>query len=140
MYSNYAQAPTPGGLALAATLTSGTQAAALESQPGVLPPAPQGVVIRGYINITAGATAGAYAIKCFQGSGLTGTQIGLSGGDTAQTIASSPSQIAFSFCDTNNVKAPNGVYTIGVTAAGSSGTFNDGAIEVVVPEPYGSDT
>jgi hypothetical protein len=140
MYSNYAQAPTPGGAALGATLTSGTQLATLESQPGALPPAPQGVVIRGYLCITAGATAGAYAIKCYQGAGLSGTQIGLAGGDLFTTIASGDSQVPFSFVDTNATKAANGVYTIGVTAAGSNGTLVDGAIEVVVPEPSGSDT
>jgi hypothetical protein len=135
-FASFAQAPTGGGVALGATLTSGTQAAVMQSEPvedGALPPAPMGVVIRGFINVTSGATAGAYAIKCFQGSGLAGTQVGLAAGDTFQTIASSPSQVHFSFTDTNVQKAANGVYTIGVTAAGSNGVFNDGAIEVYVP-------
>jgi hypothetical protein len=132
MYSNYAQTPTGGGLAVGATLTSGVQAAALVSTPGPMPPAAQGRVIRGYINITGGATPGAYAIKCFQGNGLAGTQIGPAGGDTFLSVVGA-SQVSFSFLDTTAAGAPNGVYTIGVTAAGSNGTYNDGAIEVFVP-------
>jgi hypothetical protein len=135
-FAIFAQAPTGGGIALGATLTSGTPASAMVSEPvegGALPPAPMGVVIRGFINVTSGATAGAYSIKCYQGVGTGGTQIGLAAGDTFQTIASSPSQVQYSFTDTNVQKAPNGVYTIVITAAGSNGVFNDGAIEVYVP-------
>ena len=140
MYSQYSQAPTGGGLAIGGTLTSGTDIKTLVSQSDTsVPPAPQGVVIRGFICVTSGATAGAYSIKCFQGSGLTGTQIGVSSGQLFTTIASGDSNVPFSFVDTNPSSNPTpGVYTIGVTAAGSSGTLVDGAIEVMVPDPGGS--
>lgn len=136
MYSNYAQAPTGGGLALAGVLTSATEIAAMVSQltEGPLPPAPQGVVIRGRLNVTGGATGGGHTIKCRRGSGTGGAQVGLT--ETITFPATTTIEMPYSFVDT----APTtGQYTVTYTAAGSNGTFNDGCIEVTVPDPGGSD-
>jgi hypothetical protein len=131
-FSTILNAPTGGGVALGATLTSGTQAAVMVSEAGTQPPpAPYGVVVKVSLNITAGATAGAYAVKLFQGNGLSGTQVGPAAGYTFQTIASSPSQVYLTFVDTSGYAG--GQYTVGVTAAGSNGVFNFGSVEVMVP-------
>lgn len=137
MYSNFANAPTGGGVALGATLTAGTPAAVMVSTPGAVPPAPQGVVIKIYMNITAGATAGAYVVKLYQGNGLSGTQVGPAAGQTFQTIVSAPGVEYLTFVDTSGYAG--GQYTVSVTAAGSNGVFNFGSIEVFVPVQGGDD-
>lgn len=137
MFSTYAQAQTPGGLAIAGTLTAATEIAVLVSVAGEgpLPPASQGVVIRGRINATGGATGGGWSIRCRRGSGTGGAQVGPT--ITFTYPATTTSEIPFSFVDTAPVGSA--VYTITVSAAGSNGTFNDGAIEVMVPTPGGAD-
>lgn len=137
MYSNYQQAPTGGGLAIAGVLTAAVETAVMVSPLGApLPPSPQGVVIRGRINATGGATGGGWSIRCRRGSGTGGAQVGPT--ITFTYPATTTSEIPFSF---NDLTPPaSGQYTITVAAAGSNGTFNDGAIEVYVPEPAGSDT
>lgn len=130
MYSAIAEAPTGGGLALAGTLTSATEIVAMVSLEGALPPAGMGVVIRGRINVTGGATGGAHTIKCRRGALVSGTQVG-----ATQTItfpATTTIDAPFSFVDTTG-PAANGQYNITWTAAGSNGVFNDGQIEVCVP-------
>jgi hypothetical protein len=130
-FSTFYNAPTGGGVALGATLTAGTPAAVMVSQPVQLPPAPQGVVIKVYLNITAGATAGAYTVKLYQGNGLSGTQVGPTAGQTFQTIVSSPGVEYMTFVDQSGYLG--GEYTVSVNAAGANGTFNFGSIEVMVP-------
>lgn len=140
MYSTYSQAPTGGGLALAGTLTSATELVVMVSEPaagGALPQRPQGAVIRGVINATGGATGGGWTIKCRQGSTTAGTQVGIT--DTYTYPATTTTTFPYSFNDTSAAGAPNGVYCVTVTAAGSNGTFNDGSIEVYVPTPAGED-
>lgn len=137
MFSAIQEAPTGAGLALAGTLTSASETALMVSLAGLpLPPAPQGVVIRGRINVTGGATGGGHTVKCRRGSGTGGTQVGAT--QTITFAATTTVDLPYSFVDT----APTGSsqYTVTYTAAGSNGTFNDGQIEVMVPEPAGSDT
>jgi hypothetical protein len=131
MFSSFANAPTGGGVALGATLTSGTPAAVMTSEPAMLPPASMGVVIKVYLNITAGATAGAYTVKLYQGNGLSGTQVAPTAGQTFQTIVSAPGVEYLTFLDTSGYLG--GQYTVSVNAAGSNGVFNFGSIEVMVP-------
>jgi hypothetical protein len=138
MYSNYQQFPgaLPAG---GTTLTAASELAYQESQPDQsIPPAPQGRVIRGYINATGGATGGAWSIKCRQGAGTGGTQVGNTQSYTfpATTTVSIP----YSFNDTSATAPQNGLYTITVTAAGSNGTANDGAMEVFVSDPFGGES
>ena len=138
MYSNYLQFPgaLPAG---GTTLTSGTETAYLETQPSQsIPPAPQGRIIRGYINATGGATGGGWTIKCRQGAGTGGTQVGNT--ITMTYPATTTTSFPFFFNDTTATQPVNGVYTITVTAAGSNGTAVDGAIEVFVSDPYGSES
>jgi|SRR5215469_8442589 len=133
MFSNYAQLPAGG-----ATLTAGSEAAYQSSSAAAVPPAPQGVVVRGYINVTGGATGGAWTIKCRRGVGIAGTQVGAT--QTYTMPATTSVSIPYSFVDTAPPAGQNGVYTVTVTAAGSNGTTNDGAMEVYVPEPAGGDS
>lgn len=136
MYSNNQQFPgaLPAG---GTTLTSGSELAYMQSQPSSPPPAPQGRTIRGYINATGGATGGGWSIKCRQGTGVAGTQVG-----NTQTVtfpATTTISIPYSFTDTSATQPANGIYTITVTAAGSNGTANDGNMEITVSDPGGSE-
>lgn len=132
MFSNYQQLPVA-----IATLTAGTETAYQTASPAAVPPAPQGVVIRGYVNVTGGATGGGWTIRCRRGVGVAGAQVGLT--QTYTMPASTTVSIPYSFVDTAPPAGQNSVYTVTVTAAGSNGVGNDGALEVVVPEPAGSD-
>jgi hypothetical protein len=138
MFSNIQQFPgaLPAG---GTTLTAGTETAYMESQPQAsVPPAPQGRIIRGYINATGGATGGGWSVKCRQGIGTTGTQVG-----NTQTItypATTTISFPFSFTDSSATQPANGVYTITVTATGSNGTAVDGTLEIFVSDPYGGES
>lgn len=101
-----------------------------------------GVVIRGQITITAAAGTTSVAIKCRRGTGIAGAQVGVT--NTITTVASSTPAIPFAFLDP--AVAPylspaqvSPLYTITVTAAGANGTAVDGQLELMVPDPYGSD-
>jgi len=136
MFSNIMQFPgaLPAG---GTTLTSGTQAAYMESEPAAPPPAPQGRIIRGFIVATGGSTGGTWVIKCYQGAGLSGTQVG--GSQSFTMAASSTYTIPFGFTDATSTAPSTGVYTIGVTAAGSNGTAVDGQLEIFVSDPTGAE-
>jgi hypothetical protein len=137
MFSNYEQftgALVGGGTLLTAATETGYMV--LQPTDVAVNVTPQGRVIRGFINATGGATAGAWTIKCRQGTGVAGTQVGLT--QTENFAASATLSVPFSFVD-NSSPAPGGnVYTITVTAAGSNGTANDGAVELYVPSPGGA--
>lgn len=137
MLSNYTQFPgaLPAG---GTTLTSGTETAYIETVAldAAINVTPQGRVIRGYLMITGGGTAGGYTIKCRQGAGVAGTQVG---NTQTYTVATSASvMIPFSFVDTSSPAPGNNIYTVTVTAAGSNGTAVDGAVELYVPSPGGA--
>jgi hypothetical protein len=122
----------------ATSLVSGTETTAATSPSFTAPPAPLGIVIRGRCNVTGGATAGGYTVKCRRGTGTGGTQIGST--QTVQSsVASTVFEIPFSFVDTAPPAGQSSVYTVTLTAAGSNGTLNDVGLEVYVPEPYGED-
>lgn len=138
MFSNYQQFPgaLPAG---GTTLTSGTETAYLESQPQqAIPPAPQGRIIRGYINATGGATGGGWTVKCRQGAGTAGTQVGST--ITMTFAASATLSFPYAFTDASATAPVNGVYTITVTSAGSNGTAVDGTIEIFVSDPFGGES
>lgn len=137
MFSNYAQFPgalVGGGT----TLTAGTETGYMETVPvaAALNVTPQGRVIRGYICATGGATAGAWSIKCRQGAGVAGTQVGNS--QPVNVAVSSSVMVPFSFVDTSSPAPGSNVYTITVTAAGSNGIAVDGSVELYVPDPGGA--
>jgi len=123
------------------TLTSATELAYMTSPASLsVPPPDIGVVIRGYVNATAGATGTAFTIKCRRGSGTGGTQVGVSNTHTVANNANA--SIPFAFVDPTPVApfAPSSVYTVTVTAVGANGTAVDGQLEVCVPATGGTDT
>lgn len=126
------------GLAIA--LPAGTETVAVTSPPiqsvADLADSP-GRVIRGTINVTGGATGGAWSVKC-RYQNATGTQIG--GTRTVTMAAATTQEIPFNFMDNGIGPSPvageiaaGGVYVITLTAAGSAGTVNEGGIEVFDP-------
>lgn len=142
MYSNYTQAQP------ASTLTSGTAAVGLSSAPIMAGPIsqPQGIVIRGVFNVTAGATAGAYSFKIVKGTATGGTQVGPT--YAFQSIVSGATSVPYSVVDTSgqfpspvaSEEAAGGQYSLVITAAGSNGTLNDASMEIMVPDPAGSES
>ena len=137
MFSSYAQF-TGALLGGGTTLTSATEVGymATPATPVAINVTAQGRVIRGYIAATGGATGGTWTIKCRQGTGVAGTQVGNT--QSVSLVASEVKMIPFSFLDTSSPAPGGNVYTVTVTAAGSNGTASDGAIELYVPDPGGA--
>jgi hypothetical protein len=105
-----------------------------------LPPSAMGVVIRGYITVTAAAGTTSYAIKVRRGtSTITGTQVGNT--QTVTAVASATQNIPFGVTDIAplNPQSPSDAYTVTVTAAGANATSVDGQFELMVPVPGGAD-
>jgi len=96
---------------------------------------PQGRVIRGSLNVTLGAAGTALAVKVRQGSGLGGAQVGLTQNVTI-AAAATPTSIPFSVQD-NSVQGAQ-AYTVTITGTAGTATVNDGWLEIMVPEPYGT--
>jgi hypothetical protein len=138
MYYTYDAAPTGGGLALAGSISDSAETVLMVSKHGPLPPASMGVVIKGFVNCTQGATVGAITFKCYQGNGDAGTAVGSALVDYGPIVSQHGTHY-FSFLDTAPVG--DGQYTITGQLAGSTSNavFNFGSIEVLVPE-QGADT
>jgi len=138
MYYTYDAAPTGGGLALGGAISDSTNTVLMVSKHGALPPASQGVVVKGFANVLQGGTVGAITFTCYQGNGTGGTQVGSALVDYGPIVSQKNTHF-FSFLDT--APTGDGQYTIAAELAGSTsnGTFEFGAIEVMVPE-QGADT
>jgi hypothetical protein len=135
MFNHYQEA------APAQSLTAGTEALAtggLSPASLPIPPAPEGVVIRGRFNATGGATGGGWSVKCRKGNPPTtaSTQVGAT--QTVTVAATTTVDVPFSFVDTSPSPQPT-QYSLTLTAAGSNGTLNDVGLEVMVPDVYGED-
>jgi hypothetical protein len=124
-------------------LTAGTEA--LVSPGGLspvnmaIPPAPVGVVIRGRVNATGGATGGGWSVKCRKAVAATPTVSSTQVGATQTVTFPATTTIDFPFAFVDTAYVAQTVYTITLTAAGSNGTVNDVGLEIMVPEPYGED-
>jgi hypothetical protein len=137
MFSEYQQFPgaLPAG---GTTLTLATELAYMISPANLeLPEASQGVVIRGYLSITLGATGTGGTIKCRRGSGVAGAQVGNTQTFAVPAAAGNNPMIPFSFNDP--IMNSPGLYTVTFTATGVAATAVDGALEICVPVPGGTD-
>jgi hypothetical protein len=132
MISDYQQLAAPVGPATAGTETVAI-ANVLDSGSGGN--FPQGRVIRGYLNVVLGASGTSFTIKCRQGVTAAGTQVGLT--QTITLAAATTDSVPFSFQD--NTAAGAGSYCVTVTSTGGTITVNDGALEITMPDPYGSE-
>ena len=103
--------------------TGTTEAAALTS-PLVTTGSPIAIRVAGKLNILTGTGGTLITIKCYQGSAITGTQVG--GTETVTTVAATHNQIAFSFIDTSPVASSQ--YTVSVTENSGTWTASFGTI------------
>jgi len=134
MFSNYQQ--FPGAIPTGGTAVTVAESVLMAAAPSEVPEAPQGVIIRGFLNLTAGATGTGFALRCRQNT-LTGTQVG-----NTQTVTfanSASGSVYYSFSDNTLTKPTQGTYVITATATTAAGTINDGALEVFVSDPYGTE-
>lgn len=90
------------------------------------------VVIEANLNVTAGAGTTAVVIKCRQGFGTGGTQVGAS--LTVTLAAAATGQIQCKFRDTSGTPfAPGGTaYTITITQTGGTGAGTVNTVDVEV--------
>lgn len=98
----------------------------------------QGLRIRGTLNFTGGASTTGVTVKCRQGSGTGGAQVGTT---LTQTLAASASaQIPFDFLDVAPLSG-NNVYAVTLTATGAAGTLNAVVVGLEICDQYqaGSD-
>lgn len=127
---------------LSTALPAGTATIAAQSAP--MPsmadfPDNPGRVIRGTVNVTGGATGGAWTLQCRYQTAA-GTQVG--GTRTITMAAATTQEIPFTFSDAGIGPSPvagelaaGGIYAIVITAAGSAGTVNAYGVEVYLPVP-----
>jgi hypothetical protein len=110
-----------------------TETAAITSPVLSLPPTPNGVVVRGNVNITAGTAATSVTVRVRQGSGTGGTAVG--NAQVVTVAAGLVYDLAIEVEDTSG--PPSAQYTITVQqgAATGNGTINQAEIEtdLVVP-------
>jgi hypothetical protein len=95
---------------------------------------PQGRVLRGYINVTPGGTAGTLTIRVRQNS-LTGPVVGIA--DVVNVAIATAVSVPFSKQDNSVAGAP--IYVVTATVTGAAGTANDSCLELEIPAPYGSE-
>jgi hypothetical protein len=99
--------------------------------------ASQGMVVKGQVNFTAGATPGTVTARVRQGSGLAGAVVGapIVLGTTVAAVVFSANLIVVDpaplLVGAGNAALP--VYTITLTVAGSNGTGTYAVIEVDQP-------
>ena len=102
-------------------------------------PAGQGVHISGTLNVLAGTTTTAIVVKCRQGNGVNGAQVG--GTITHTQAAGVAASISFDFLDTSAFALVNQTaqwsITVAQTGGTANGTINQGVAitEPVVPTP-----
>jgi hypothetical protein len=117
------------------TLVTTAETAAVTTP--VLPVTPpgggQGLVIRGNLNVTTGASTTAIVIKVRQGSGTGGTQIGNT--QTVTAAAAASYDLAFEVIDSSPVPSSQYTVTVTQTAATGNGAVNQSEIEtdLVIP-------
>lgn len=100
----------------------------------------EGLIVRGVLNITAGAGTTAVVVKVRKGAGLAGATVGPAAGVTHTLAAGASADIAYEMLDPNptpNVVPPSGaqsipqaLYTVSVAQTGGTGagTVNYGTI------------
>lgn len=131
-YSQYQQLP-----ASVATPASAAETAIVSCSPALVASADvdqNGLVIRGYLNVTTGATATAAVIRCRRGVGTGGALIGVANTHTIGAAVSG--SIPFSFNDLAPATVdtpPQYTITLSVTGQSGAGTVNDGCIEIWAP-------
>jgi hypothetical protein len=95
---------------------------------------PQGRVIRGYVNVTPGGTAGTLTLRVRQNT-LTGAVVGIP--DVVNLAIATAVSVPFSKQD-NSVQGAS-AYVLTATVTGAAGAANDSALEIEMPTPYGSE-
>lgn len=120
--------PAAGAVATSETVLSTTIAESIGNLGGS-----QGVRVRGVLNFTCAATGTGISLKCRQGSGASGTQVGST---LTHTMANNASgQVAFDFLDAAPASG-NNIYTITGTALTVAGTLNAITVGVEVADQY----
>lgn len=107
--------------------TTGTTEKAVLTSPlvNVNLPAGSGIQVSGKINILTGTGGTLITVKCYQGSAITGTQVG--GTETVTTVAATDVQVPFAFYDAAPVDGPS-QYTVSVTENSGTWTAQFGSI------------
>lgn len=101
----------------------------------VLPPVGQAsvqnpVTIQAVVNALAGTGTTALVMRCRQGSGVAGTQVGPA---VTQTVAAgATANVPFQWPDTSGYLEGGGQYTITLSATGASGAGTSNAVSVEV--------
>lgn len=134
MFSNYQQ--FPGAIPSGGTSVTVAESVLMAAAPSEVVEAPQGIIVRGYVNVTTAASGTGFSLRCRQNT-LTGTQVGVT--NTVTLANSASASIPFSFSDNSLTRPQQGTYVITATAAVAAGTIQDGALEVFVSDPYGAE-
>jgi hypothetical protein len=93
----------------------------------------QGIRVRGVLNFTTAATGTGVVVKLRQGSGIAGTQVGVSQTHTMANSASA--NIAFDFLDAAPASG-NNIYTVTLSALTIAGTLNAITVGVETADQY----